>query len=64
LDTHLFDFQFGSADRRAFFQTINRLRGKVMMLFITHQVPKGLQVDEIVNMGLSSMFMSLVKEDI
>jgi subfamily B ATP-binding cassette protein HlyB/CyaB len=45
-----------------FVQTINRLKGKVMMLFITHQVPKGLQVDEIVNMGLSSMFMSLVKE--
>ena len=26
-----------------FAQTINRLKGKVTMIFITHQVPKGLQ---------------------
>ena len=34
------------------------------MIFITHQVPKGLQVDEAVNMGLYAMHMSLVKEDV
>lgn len=28
--------------------TVNRLKGKVTILFITHQVPKGLQVDEMV----------------
>ncbi|MFZ5557169.1 MAG: peptidase domain-containing ABC transporter [Pseudomonadota bacterium] len=34
-----------------FAQTINRLKGKVTMLFITHQIPKGLQVDEVLVMG-------------
>jgi hypothetical protein len=29
-----------------------------------HQVPKGLQVDEVVNMGQHGMHMSLVKEEI
>jgi len=28
-----------------FAQTINRLKDKVTMIFITQQVPKGLQVD-------------------
>ena len=31
--------------------TINQLRGKVTMLFITHALPKGLQVDEVVRIG-------------
>ena len=39
------------------YQTINRLKGKVTMIFITHQVPKGLQVDEVVNMGQHAMSM-------
>ncbi len=43
-----------------FAQTINRLKSKVTMIFITHQVPKGLQLDEVVNME----HMSLVKEEI
>ena len=30
-----------------FAKTINRLKGKVTMLFITHQIPRGLQVDEV-----------------
>jgi subfamily B ATP-binding cassette protein HlyB/CyaB len=34
------------------------------MIFITHQVPKGLQVDEVVDMGQHAMHMSLVKEEI
>jgi len=34
----------------------------VTMIFITHQVPKGLQVDEVVNMGPDVIHMSLVKE--
>ena len=29
-----------------FAQTVNRLKGKVTMLFITHHVPRGLQVDQ------------------
>lgn len=32
-------------------RTINQLKGKVSMLFITHHLPKGLQVDEIVHLG-------------
>jgi len=30
-----------------FAKTINKLKGKVTMLFITHQIPRGLQVDEV-----------------
>jgi len=47
-----------------FAQTLNRLKGNVPMIFITDQVPKGLQVDEGVNMGQHAMHMSLVKEEI
>ena len=53
----------GQQTAELFAQTINRLKGKVTMIFITHQVPKGLQVDEVVNMGLHAMHMSLVKEE-
>lgn len=31
--------------------TINQLRGKVTMLFITHALPKNLQIDEVVRIG-------------
>jgi ATP-binding cassette, subfamily B, bacterial HlyB/CyaB len=34
-----------------FSTTVNQLRGKVTMLFITHALPKNLQVDEIVHIG-------------
>lgn len=30
-----------------FAQTVNQLRGKVTLLFITHQLPPGLKVDEV-----------------
>ena len=32
-----------------FAKTINRLKGQVTMLFITHQIPRGLQVDEVLS---------------
>jgi hypothetical protein len=32
-------------------KTINQLKGKVTMLFITHQIPRGLQVDEVLSFG-------------
>ncbi len=32
--------------------TINKLKGKVTMLFITHQLPKALQVDEVIEFGM------------
>jgi subfamily B ATP-binding cassette protein HlyB/CyaB len=34
-----------------FAKTINKLKGKVTMLFITHQIPRGLQVDEVLSFG-------------
>lgn len=34
-----------------FAKTINALRGRVAMLFITHPLPKILQVDEVVHIG-------------
>lgn len=38
-----------------FAATINQLRGKVTMLFITHALPKGLHVDKIVHIGRESL---------
>ena len=34
-----------------FARTINKLKGLVTMLFITHQIPRGLQVDEVFSFG-------------
>jgi subfamily B ATP-binding cassette protein HlyB/CyaB len=42
-----------SATAEHFCATINQLKGKVGMLFITHALPKNLQVDEIVQIGLT-----------
>jgi subfamily B ATP-binding cassette protein HlyB/CyaB len=36
----------------SFAQTINPLKGKVTMLFIAHNLPRGLQVDEVVQFGV------------
>jgi subfamily B ATP-binding cassette protein HlyB/CyaB len=38
-----------------FCTTINQLKGKVTMLFITHALPRNLQVDEIVQMGAARL---------
>lgn len=35
----------------SFAKTVNQLKGKVSMLFITHQLPKGLMVDEVLRLG-------------
>ncbi|MFN7864245.1 MAG: peptidase domain-containing ABC transporter [Curvibacter sp.] len=62
----IFDEAISNLDQQTaehFAQTINRLKGKVTMIFITHQVPKGLQVDEVVNMGQHALHMSFVKEE-
>lgn len=40
-----------SATAEQFAHTINALRGKITMLFITHGLPKGLQVDAIYRLG-------------
>jgi subfamily B ATP-binding cassette protein HlyB/CyaB len=47
----IFDEAVSNLDQQTaehFAQTVNKLRGKVTILFITHQLPKGLQVDEAV----------------
>lgn len=53
----IFDEATSSLDSHTaeqFAKTINKLKGKVGMLFITHQRPKGLQVDETVLLGEES----------
>jgi subfamily B ATP-binding cassette protein HlyB/CyaB len=50
----IFDEAVSSLDQATaehFAGTVNKLKGKVTMLFITHQLPKALQVDEVVNFG-------------
>ncbi|MDP3812055.1 MAG: peptidase domain-containing ABC transporter [Hydrogenophaga sp.] len=50
----IFDEAVSNLDQETaelFAQTINRLKGKVTMVFITHQVPRGLAVDGVVRLG-------------
>jgi subfamily B ATP-binding cassette protein HlyB/CyaB len=50
----IFDEATSDLDRATagqFARTINQLRGKVTMLFIAHQLPEGLEVDEVVTLG-------------
>lgn len=50
----IFDEAVSSLDQATaehFAHTVNKLKGKVTMLFITHQLPKALQVDEVIEFG-------------
>ena len=50
----IFDEATSSLDEataESFARTVNQFRGKVSMLFIAHQLPKGLKVDEVVRLG-------------
>ena len=50
----IFDEAVSNLDQQTaehFAKTINKLKGKVTMLFITHQIPRGLQVDEVFSFG-------------
>ncbi len=50
----IFDEAVSSLDPQAaeqFARTVNRLKGRVTMIFITHQIPRGLQVDEVFTFG-------------
>ena len=38
-----------------FAKTVNQLKGKATILFIAHQWPKGLEVDEVVEIGAVSV---------
>jgi subfamily B ATP-binding cassette protein HlyB/CyaB len=51
------------ATAEQFARTVNQLRGRVTMLFIAHQLPKGLQVDSVVTLGPSATRMSVVGEE-
>lgn len=57
----IFDEAVSNLDQQTaehFAQTVNKLKGKVTILFITHQLPKGLQVDEAVVLGKSETSQS------
>lgn len=50
----IFDEAVSSLDQQTaehFARTINQLKGRVTMLFITHLIPKGLLVDEVFSFG-------------
>jgi len=51
------------ATAEQFARTVNQLRGRVTMLFIAHQLPRGLQVDSVVTLGPSATRMSVVGEE-
>ena len=62
----LFDEAASSLDQATaeqFARTINQLKGKVTMLFIAHQIPKGLKVDEVVMLGPSETQMGVISGD-
>lgn len=43
------------ATAEAFAKTINQLKGQATMIFIAHQLPKGLEVDGVVRLGESTV---------
>ena len=45
-----------------FARTVNHLKGHVTMLFIAHQLPRGLQVDDVVRLGGKPMLRSVSGE--
>jgi len=54
----IFDEAVSSLDQQTaehFAHTVNKLKGKVTMLFITHQLPKALQVDDVIHFGLAEV---------
>ncbi|THF58110.1 peptidase domain-containing ABC transporter [Pseudothauera rhizosphaerae] len=61
----IFDEAISNLDQQTaehFAQTINRLKGRVTMIFITHQVPRGLQVDGVVDIGSHTLRTDPIKE--
>lgn len=46
-----------------FARTVNQLKGTVTMLFIAHQLPKGLKVDEVVMLGPNEKQVSVVGQE-
>jgi len=65
-DILIFDEATSSLDAptaEQFARTVNKLKGKVTMIFIAHQLPKGLQVDSIVNLGTHEVRMTVVSDE-
>lgn len=61
----IFDEAVSNLDQHTaehFARTINKLKGQVTMLFITHQIPRGLQVDEVIRLGEQPHAMEVVEE--
>jgi subfamily B ATP-binding cassette protein HlyB/CyaB len=52
-----------STTAEQFARTVNQFRGRVTMLFIAHQLPKGLQVDSVITLGQWGTRMGVVGED-
>ena len=46
-----------------FARTVNRLKGKVTIIFIAHQLPKGLQVDSVFTLGTHETWMQVVSDE-
>jgi subfamily B ATP-binding cassette protein HlyB/CyaB len=63
----VFDEAVSNLDQQTaehFARTINKLKGKVTMLFITHQIPRGLAVDEVIELGANmNRQMEVVEEE-
>jgi subfamily B ATP-binding cassette protein HlyB/CyaB len=62
----IFDEAVSNLDQQTaehFAKTINKLKGKVTMIFITHQIPRGLAVDEVFSfeMGAESCFSAFLQ---
>ena len=51
----------GTAEQ--FARTVNQFRGRVTMLFVTHQLPRGLQVDSVITLGQWGTRMGVVAEE-
>ena len=62
----IFDEATSSLDPAAseqFARTVNRFRDRVTMIFIAHQLPKGLKIDSIVTLGPHESRISVVTEE-
>jgi subfamily B ATP-binding cassette protein HlyB/CyaB len=62
----IFDEAVSNLDQHTaehFARTINKLKGSVTMLFITHQIPRGLLVDEVIELGSQPRTICLVEEE-
>jgi len=46
-----------------FAKTINQFRGRVTIIFIAHQLPKGLQVDSVITLGQRATRMEVVGDE-